>query len=62
VALTTLFGLGPPIVVIPLVGRALEMGDGALAFWTLTAFLVVATLANLRSAGTPVTGPGRDGG
>jgi predicted MFS family arabinose efflux permease len=62
VALMTLFGLGPPIIVIPFVGRALELGDGALAFWGLAAFLVVATLANLRPAGRPVTGPGSESG
>jgi DHA1 family inner membrane transport protein len=62
VALMTLFGNAPPIVVIPLVGQALEVGAGALAFWSLTAFLVLAAVVNLRAAGGPVAGAARGSG
>lgn len=54
VALMTFVGLVPPIVAIPIIGHALDNGEGALAFGILAAFLVVATLLNLRRTGIPV--------
>jgi MFS family permease len=54
VALLTLIALLPPILAIPLVGMALDSGDGELALGALAVFLVVATLANLRPTGRPV--------
>ncbi len=56
VALMTLVALLPPIAVVPLVGHALSRGNGEAAFWLLAAFLALATLANLRRAGIPLTG------
>lgn len=64
-ALMTLAALVPPIVAIPVVGHALANGDGDLAFGVLAAFLVIATLANLRPTGialakpAPTVGAGR---
>jgi hypothetical protein len=49
----------PPIVAIPVIGQALSNGDGELAFGVLAAFLVLATLANLRPTGIPLTAAGR---
>jgi MFS family permease len=54
VALMTLAALIPPIVAIPVIGRALDNGDGELAFGFLAAFVVIATLANLRRTGIPL--------
>jgi predicted MFS family arabinose efflux permease len=59
VALMTLAAMIPPIVAIPVVGQALSNGDGDLAFGVLAAFLVLATLANLRPTGIPLTAAGR---
>ena len=56
VALMTLVGLIPPIVAIPIVGHALDNGNGGLAFGILAAFLVLAMLANLGRTGIPLTG------
>lgn len=55
VALMTLLGLLPPIAAIPIVGHAVANGDGDLAFGGLVVFLVLATLANLRRTGIPLT-------
>jgi len=54
VALMTFAALLPPIAAIPLIGHALAQGDGALAWGILAAFLVVATVANLRRTGIPL--------
>jgi hypothetical protein len=54
VALMTFAALVPPIVTIPIIGHALAAGEGPLAFGLLAAFLVVATLANLRPTGIPL--------
>lgn len=56
-ALMTLAALIPPIVAIPLVGQALDDGNGEVAMLALAAFLVVATLLNLRRSGIPLTAP-----
>ncbi len=56
-ALMTLVALLLPIVVIPLVGHAISRGSGDIAFAILAAFLVLATLANLRRTGIPLTEP-----
>jgi MFS family permease len=61
VALMTLLALAPPILVIPLVGHALDRGDGASAFLALAVFLGVAGVANLRPTGIPVADPTDDG-
>jgi len=53
-ALLTLIALAIPIPAIPLVGLALDSGDGELALGAMGVFLVVATLANLRRTGRPV--------
>jgi hypothetical protein len=55
VALMTLLALGPPILLIPLVGHALDRGDGRTAFLALAVFLGVAGIVNLRPTGIPVT-------
>ncbi len=55
VALMTLLALLPPIAAIPIVGHAISNGDGDLAFGVLAVFLVLATLANLRRTGIPLT-------
>ena len=57
VALMTLLALLPPIAAIPIIGHALDNGDGGLAFGILAAFLVLATLASLRRTGIPLTAP-----
>lgn len=54
VALMTLAAMLPPIVAIPFIGHAISRGDGDVAFGILAAFLVLATLANLRRAGIPL--------
>ena len=56
-ALMTLTAMFLPIVVIPIVGHAISRGDGDLAFGALAIFLVVATLANLKRTGIPLTDP-----
>jgi hypothetical protein len=56
VALMTMAALIPPIIVIPLVGHAISRGDGDTAFGLMAAFLVLATLANLRRTGIPLDG------
>ena len=55
VALMTLIALIPPIAVIPLIGHAIGKGDGDLAFAILAVFLMLATLANLKRTGIPLT-------
>jgi len=55
VALMTLAALIPPIVAIPLIGQALDNGDGELSFGILAVFVALAALANLRRTGIPVT-------
>ena len=55
-ALMTLIALLLPIIVIPIVGHAISRGDGDIAFGILAAFLVLATFANLRRTGVPLTG------
>lgn len=54
-ALMTLAALIPPIFAIPLVGQALDDGNGAAAMVALAAFLALATLLNLRRSGIPLT-------
>jgi len=54
VALMTLTALTLPMVAIPMVGRALDNGNGELTFGILAAFLILATLANLRRTGIPL--------
>jgi len=54
-ALMTLVALLLPIVVIPLVGHAISRDSGDIAFGALAAFLVIATLANLRRTGIPLS-------
>jgi len=54
-ALMTLVALLLPIVVIPLVGHAISRDRGDVAFGVLAAFLLIATLANLRRSGYPLT-------
>lgn len=61
VALMTFAALVPPIVAIPIIGHALARGEGALAFGILAAFLILATVANLKRTGVPLTHPARDG-
>jgi predicted MFS family arabinose efflux permease len=56
-ALMTLAALIPPIFAIPLVGQALDDGNGEAAMLALAAFLAVATLLNLRRSGIPLTTP-----
>jgi len=54
-ALMTMAALIPPIFAIPLVGQALDDGNGAAAMLALAAFLVLATLLNLRRSGIALT-------
>jgi MFS family permease len=58
VALLTLLGLVPPIAGVPLIGRALDTGDGRLAFGILAGFVLLAAVANLRRTGIPLTAAG----
>lgn len=58
VALMTIAGLLPPIVAIPIIGHALSRGEGDLAFGILAAFVVLATVANLRRTGIPLPAHG----
>jgi MFS family permease len=60
VALMTLVALTLPVVAIPLMGRALDNGDGGLSLGLFAAFLALATLANLRRTGIPLSSPGSD--
>jgi len=55
-ALMTLAAMIPPIVAIPLVGRALDNGNGGAAMLAIAAFLAIATLLNLRRSGIPLDG------
>ena len=55
-ALMTLVALLLPIFVIPLVGHAISRDDGDLAFALLAAFLLAATLLNLKRTGIALTG------
>ena len=55
VALMTLAALIPPIAAIPLIGHALDNGDGELCFGILAVFVALAALANLRRTGIPLT-------
>lgn len=57
VALMTLAALIPPVIAIPLIGHAIAQGDGDVAFGALAAFVVLATLFNLRRTGIPLTAP-----
>jgi len=50
-ALLTLVSLVLPVIVIPIVGQSLEDGNGRFAFVALAAFLVLASVANLKRAG-----------
>jgi hypothetical protein len=59
-ALMTLFALIPPVAVIPLVGHAISIGHGDVAFGALAVLLLLATLLNLRRSGIPLTEPGKD--
>ncbi len=54
-ALMTVAALVPPIFAVPLVGQALDDGNGAAAMLALGAFLVLATLLNLRRSGIALT-------
>lgn len=60
-ALMTLVALLLPIVVIPLVGHAISRGSGDIAFGGLALFLVLASLANLRRTGIPLSGKADSG-
>lgn len=55
VALMTIAALIPPIVAIPLIGRALDNGHGEPSFAILAVFVALAALANLRRTGIPLT-------
>jgi len=55
-ALMTLAAMIPPIVAIPLVGRALDNGNGGAAMLAIAAFLAIATVLNLRRSGIPLAG------
>ena len=55
VALMTLAALIPPAIVIPLFGHALSRGDGEIVVWGLAVFVALATVANLRRTGIPLT-------
>ncbi|MCB0870411.1 MAG: MFS transporter [Solirubrobacterales bacterium] len=54
-ALMTLVALLLPIIVIPLVGHAISADAGDVAFGALALFLVLATVANLKRSGIPLT-------
>jgi MFS family permease len=54
-ALMTMVALLLPIFVIPVVGHAISRGSGDIAFALLAAFLLLATVANLRKTGIPLT-------
>jgi predicted MFS family arabinose efflux permease len=56
-ALMTLAALIPPVFAIPLVGQALDDGNGEVAMLALAVFLAIATLLNLRRSGIPLTAP-----
>jgi predicted MFS family arabinose efflux permease len=56
-ALMSLAAMIPPIFAIPLVGKALDDGNGEAAMLALAAFLVLATLLNLRRSGIRLTAP-----
>jgi len=56
-ALMTLAALLPPVFAIPLVGQALDDGNGEAAMLALAGFLAVATLLNLRRSGIPLAAP-----
>lgn len=60
VALMTLAALIPPIAAIPVIGQALDNGNGELSFGILAVFVALAALANLRRTGIPVTDAGTD--
>ena len=51
----TLVALLLPIIVIPLVGHAISADAGDVAFGALALFLVLATVANLKRSGIPLT-------
>lgn len=59
VALMTLMALIPPLFAIPLFGHALSRDHGEIAVWSLAAFVALATLANLKRTGIPLTGEDR---
>lgn len=56
VALMTFAALVPPIIVIPILGHAIDNGDGDLGFAVLAGFVVIAALANLKRTGISLTG------
>ena len=60
VALMTFAALVPPIVAIPVIGHALARGEGPLAFGILAVFLLLASLANLKRTGIPLTPAGAE--
>jgi predicted MFS family arabinose efflux permease len=60
VALMTFAALVPPIVAIPVIGHALAGGEGPLAFGILAGFLLLASLANLKRTGIPLTPAGAE--
>jgi fucose permease len=55
-ALMTLAAMIPPIVAVPLVGQALDNGNGGPAMLAIAGFLAIATLLNLRRSGIPLSG------
>lgn len=55
-ALMTLAALVPPVFAVPLFGQALDDGNGEGAMLAIAAFLVLATLLNLRRSGIPLSG------
>jgi MFS family permease len=60
IALMTFAALLPPVIVVPVIGHALSHGHGEAAFALLTAFLVIATVLNVRRTGIALDG-GRSG-
>jgi hypothetical protein len=60
-ALMTLVALLLPIIVVPVVGHAISRDSGDVAFGILAIFLLMATLANLRRTGFPLTEPSAGG-
>ena len=61
-ALLTIVAMAMPIAVIPLIGLALDEGEGQLAFAAIGVFLAIALIANLRPTGIPVTSSTADVG
>ena len=56
----TLIALLLPIVVIPIVGDSIASDSGDVAFGALAIFLLIATVANLRRSGIPLSDGPKD--